>query len=357
MAYGAGEADMAAAWEQYLQNHNVNHQVQLQDPLREIKPHTESKKKEGAGKRKTKKNRTILPRIRKVSYKNKKHRYKLKEPFSKRKKAIHEGVKMEAEMKGRTIRKAAIAKKGRFNVLRIYRRNKKIKECNTITHDMRYMDKKYGLGKTKNICGKKGGGQEINKIIEQFVLLKKQNNPRNLKKMKELRIEFYKKYCEKYSLKETKYWGVCWNSDAKKSFNKRVSNEEGRSVVENQVKLEEFEKAALREQERKMKLLEEQRNKEQEAIVAANLKKDAIKRGQKAVVESQIGLEKQKQQKRKDNYNLMLAKKKESGSMIPIDKMPSSSSSRFVEMQREAKTRSRSKLGRGKKRRTRKKRR
>ena len=98
------------------------------------------------------KNRTILPRLRKVSYKNKKHRYRLKDPFRKRKKAIHEGVKMEAEMKGRSIKKAAIAKKGRFNVLRIYRRNKKIKECNTITHDMRYMDKKYGLGKTKNIC-------------------------------------------------------------------------------------------------------------------------------------------------------------------------------------------------------------
>ena len=177
MAYGAGEADMAAAWEQYLQNHNVNHQVQLQDMLRETKPPNESKKKEGAGKRKTKKNRTILPRLRKVSYKNKKHRYKLKEPFSKRKKAIHEGVKMEAEMKGRTIRKAAIAKKGRFNVLRIYRRNKKIKECNTITHDMRYMDRKYGLGNTKNICGQKGGtnpivftGKEelIERILEQI---------------------------------------------------------------------------------------------------------------------------------------------------------------------------------------------
>ena len=60
-------------------------------------------------------------------------------------------------MKGRTMKKAAIAKKGRFNVLRIYRKNKKVKECNIITHDMRYMDKKYGLGKTRNICGQKGG--------------------------------------------------------------------------------------------------------------------------------------------------------------------------------------------------------
>ena len=179
MAYGAGEADMAAAWEQYLQNHNVNHQLQLQDILRETEPPTESKKKEGAGKRKTKRNRTILPRLRKVSYKNKKHRYRLKDPFSKRKKAIHEGVKMEAEMKGRSIKKAAIAKKGRFNVLRIYRRNKKIKECNTITHDMRYMDKKYGLGKTKNICGQKGGNGEESDDDDYPVIAYPPRAPRN----------------------------------------------------------------------------------------------------------------------------------------------------------------------------------
>ena len=182
MAYGAGEADMAAAWEQYLQNHNVNHQLQLQDILRETEP-PESKKKEGAGKRKTKRNRTILPRLRKVSYKNKKHRYRLKDPFRKRKKAIHEGVKMEAEMKGRSIKKAAIAKKGRFNVLRIYRRNKKIKECNTITHDMRYMDKKYGLGKTKNICGQKGGTNES-------LLNPAQSTFRNLQELKAI-LNFY----------------------------------------------------------------------------------------------------------------------------------------------------------------------
>ena len=107
-------------------------------------------------KKKTKR-RTLLPRLRKISYKNKKHKYRLKDPFTKRKKAIHEGVKMESKMKGRTTKKAAIAKKGRFNVLRIYRKNKKVKECKIITHDMRYMDKKYGLGNTRNICGQKGG--------------------------------------------------------------------------------------------------------------------------------------------------------------------------------------------------------
>ena len=95
-----------------------------------------------------------LPKLKKVSKKGKKHHYKLKDPFKKRKLAIHEGVNMEAKKTGKTKKKAAIAKKGRFNILRIYRRNKKVKECNILTHDMRYMDKKYGLGKTKNICGK-----------------------------------------------------------------------------------------------------------------------------------------------------------------------------------------------------------
>ena len=104
-------------------------------------------------KRKTRKK---LPKLRKVSYKNKKHHYRLKDPFKKRKLAIHEGVNKEAKKTGKTRKKAAIAKKGRFNILRIYRKNKKVKECNIITHDMRYMDKKYGLGKTENICGKRG---------------------------------------------------------------------------------------------------------------------------------------------------------------------------------------------------------
>ena len=109
-------------------------------------------KMSGGGKR-TKKN--ILPKLRPISYKNKKHKYKLKDPFTKRKKAIHEGVRMESKKTGKSTKDAAIAKKGRFNVLRIYRRYNNVKDCNKITKDMRYMDKKYGLGKTKNICGKK----------------------------------------------------------------------------------------------------------------------------------------------------------------------------------------------------------
>ena len=93
--------------------------------------------------------------LRKVSYKNKKHPYKLSDPFSKRKLAIHEGVRMEAKKTNKSMQQAALAKKGRFNILRIYRRFKKVDECKKITHDMRYMDRKYKLGKTNDICGKK----------------------------------------------------------------------------------------------------------------------------------------------------------------------------------------------------------
>ena len=72
--------------------------------------------------------------------------------FRKRRMAINEGVLMESKKMGYTKKKAAISKKGRFNILRIYRKNKDPKACRKITRDMRYMDKKYKLGKTRDIC-------------------------------------------------------------------------------------------------------------------------------------------------------------------------------------------------------------
>ena len=119
-----------------------------------------------------------LPKLRKISYKNKKHHYKLKDPFKKRKLAIHEGVNMEAKKTRKNKKQAAIAKKGRFNILRIYRKNKKVKECNIITHDMRYMDKKYGLGKTTNICGKTKKRQKGGKKKTKKRFLYNPNNPK-----------------------------------------------------------------------------------------------------------------------------------------------------------------------------------
>ena len=107
-------------------------------------------------KRRTRKyGKTLLPKLRKISKKNVKHIYKLKDPHKKRILAIDEGIRAEAKKTGRTMKKAAIAKKARFNVLRIYRKNRKLGECNKLTRDMLYIDKKYKLGKTKNICKRK----------------------------------------------------------------------------------------------------------------------------------------------------------------------------------------------------------
>ena len=69
-----------------------------------------------------------------------------------RKRAINEGIRSEVKKMNKTQRQAAVSKKGRFNILRIYRRNNNKKQCKIITKDMRYMDKKYGLNNTSSIC-------------------------------------------------------------------------------------------------------------------------------------------------------------------------------------------------------------
>ena len=106
------------------------------------------------GRKKVRKTRKRLPKLRKLSKKKVRHRYKLKSSTRKRRMALNEGVRAESRKRGTTMKKAAISKKGRFNLLRIYRRNKDPKACRKITRDMRYLDKKYKLGKTKDICKK-----------------------------------------------------------------------------------------------------------------------------------------------------------------------------------------------------------
>lgn len=101
------------------------------------------------------KTRRRLPKLRKVTIKNKKHIYKLNQPTKRRRLAIDEKIKSERNKTKSSMRKAALAKKKRFNVLRIYRRYKNVKACKKITKDMRYIDKKYKLNKTNDICGKK----------------------------------------------------------------------------------------------------------------------------------------------------------------------------------------------------------
>ena len=91
-----------------------------------------------------------LPKLRELTKKNKKHIYKLYDPRYKRILAIEEGINQYKTKKNK--KHAAQMKKARFNVLRLYRKNKDKKGCNNLTRDMKYMDKKYNLGNTKNIC-------------------------------------------------------------------------------------------------------------------------------------------------------------------------------------------------------------
>lgn len=101
--------------------------------------------------KKTKRN--VLPKLKKESKINTKYKYKIKETKKNRRKAIAEYVKTKSKIQGNPLRKTALKKKARFNILRIYRRYKKVDECNKITGDMKFMDTKYNLGYTKNICG------------------------------------------------------------------------------------------------------------------------------------------------------------------------------------------------------------
>ncbi len=96
----------------------------------------------------------MLPKLKPVDYKNKKYKYKLNDPQKLRIKAINEGIHHEAKKRKISLKKAAISKKGRFNILRIYRKNNNYSQCMKLTKDMKYMDRKYKLGKTTNICNR-----------------------------------------------------------------------------------------------------------------------------------------------------------------------------------------------------------
>jgi hypothetical protein len=101
---------------------------------------------------KTRKN--LLPKLRKTSKKGKRFIYKLNKTPRSRHMALNEGIKMEMKKRKYTQKKAAQAKKARLNVQRIYRRYSDVKACRKITSDMKYLDKKYNLGTTSDICGK-----------------------------------------------------------------------------------------------------------------------------------------------------------------------------------------------------------
>ena len=95
----------------------------------------------------------LPPPLKTMIIKGNKYKYKLSDPASKRRRALDSIIQYEAKKKrNKTIKQAAIGKKSRLNILRIYRKNKYPKQCKTLTRDMLYLDKKYKLNKTSKIC-------------------------------------------------------------------------------------------------------------------------------------------------------------------------------------------------------------
>jgi hypothetical protein len=123
-------------------------------------PYKYCKSSKSGGKSVSKYKKNKLPTLRKIDTKNKKHKYKLDDPPKKRRLAIDEGIRAESKKKNGSIKDAAVAKKARYNILRIYRKNNNKHHCNVLTQDMKYIDRKYKLGETKNICSKKGGSKK-----------------------------------------------------------------------------------------------------------------------------------------------------------------------------------------------------
>ena len=135
--------------------------------------HDDATQRQHGGKKRKNKTNRILPQLKPVMMKNKKYTYKLNDPPSLRHKAIDEGIRYENKHMNKTKKQAAISKKGRFNILRIYRRNNNLKECKILTKDMEYMDKKYKLGKTSKICSKKTAKKVLKKKSKRKTIKKK----------------------------------------------------------------------------------------------------------------------------------------------------------------------------------------
>lgn len=89
-----------------------------------------------------------FPTLKKIDETGMRYKYKLDKTARSRRLALTERVDKDKKKTGRPTRRVAVAKKGRLNVLRIYRRYRNVPECKKITSDMRYMDRKYSLGKT-----------------------------------------------------------------------------------------------------------------------------------------------------------------------------------------------------------------
>lgn len=102
-----------------------------------------------------KKTRVILPQLKKEMNKDARYKYKLDAPELTRKRALNESIKFISKKTGKSLREAAVEKKARLNILRIYRRNKNPQEARLITQDMKWLSDRYKLGETKRITKSK----------------------------------------------------------------------------------------------------------------------------------------------------------------------------------------------------------
>jgi hypothetical protein len=84
----------------------------------------------------------------------KKYPYKLDDDAKTRREALIKGIKAAQKRYKVSETEAAMMKKKKLNVLRIYRKNTNPIHCRKITYDIKFLDKKYNFDTTKDICKK-----------------------------------------------------------------------------------------------------------------------------------------------------------------------------------------------------------
>ena len=81
--------------------------------------------------------------------------YKLSDTDKIRRATLESKIRMDAKRRKITLRQAAVSKKSKLNILRIYRRYRNSEHCRIITSDMKWITKKFiKNGKTNQICSK-----------------------------------------------------------------------------------------------------------------------------------------------------------------------------------------------------------
>ena len=186
---------------------------------------------------------------------------------------------------------------------------------------------------------RKRKGGTINKYIENYVDELNKTNPskKELEKYKKLYLNAYARH-----MGVARKTGKVLKKDNKlilQSFDKRVENEKQRRWD-----------------------VEERKKREQEKIVARNLRKAEVEDARKTLVHKKLGLEKERQQQQ-DTLNIRELQGRYLGAtgsaVIPEDRMPETSASRYLKRKKATKKRGLSKLRGGKyktkKHRTRKK--